>query len=74
MVCFKASGFCQCQYCQYWIVTGTPLRYPVVALCHGDPVALDLQGWLLRMLQQFIDGVDVGVGQQEVLDLGLGGS
>jgi hypothetical protein len=27
---------------QYWILTGTPLRYPVVALCLKDPVVLDL--------------------------------
>ena len=43
------------------ILTGIPLRYPVVALCHGDYVALDLQGWPLHMLQQCIDGVDVGL-------------
>lgn len=28
---------------QYWVFTGTSLRYPVVALCCGDPVTLDLQ-------------------------------
>ena len=28
---------------QYWILMGTPLRYPVVALYHGDPAALVLQ-------------------------------
>ena len=22
---------------QYWVLTGTPLRFPAVALCHGDP-------------------------------------
>lgn len=48
------------------------LRYPVVALCHGDPVALVLQGGLLHLLQQLhIDGVNVGVGQLKALDLGL---
>ena len=46
----------------------------MVNLCHGDPAALDLQGWSLPVLQQFIDGVDVGVGQYVVLDLGLGRS
>ena len=35
---------------QYWILTRTPLLYSVVALCHGDPRALELQ--------QFIDDVD----------------
>ena len=25
------------------LLTETPLGYPVVALCHGDPTALDLQ-------------------------------
>ena len=27
---------------QYWNLTGTPFRYSVVTLCHGDPVVLDL--------------------------------
>jgi hypothetical protein len=27
---------------QYWIFMGTPLGYPVVILCHGDPKALVL--------------------------------
>jgi hypothetical protein len=35
----------------------------VVALCHGDPVALDLQDQHLLVHQQFIDGEGVGVGQ-----------
>ena len=46
----------------------------VIALCHEDPAALELQDWTLHTLQQFIDGVDVGVGQLKALDLGLGGS
>ena len=46
----------------------------MVALCHGDPAALDLQDWPLSELQQFIDGVDVGVGQFKALGLGVGGS
>jgi len=54
----------------YWILTGTPLRYPAVALCHRDFAALDLQGRPFQMLQQFIDEVDVGVGQLKALDLG----
>jgi hypothetical protein len=58
---------------QYSVLTGTLLRYSVVALCHGDPAALDLQSWLLNMLQQFIDGVDVSVRQLKASDLGLGG-
>jgi hypothetical protein len=29
--------------CSDWNLSGTPFRCPVVALCHGDPVALDLQ-------------------------------
>ena len=37
----------------------TSLGYPIVVLCHGDPVALNLD---LHMLQQFIDEVGVGVG------------
>ena len=59
---------------QYWILTGTPLGHPVVALCHGDPVVLDQQDKPFRDPQQFIDNVNFGVGQLKVLDLGLGGS
>lgn len=40
-----------------------PLGYTVVVLCFGVPAALDLQVWLLQMLQQFIHEVDIGVGQ-----------
>ena len=54
---------------QFWILTGTPLGYPVVALCHGDPAALDLHDQSLHTLKQFIDGVDVG--QLKALDLSL---
>lgn len=56
------------------MLTMTPLSYPVVALCRGDPTALDLKDWPLHLLQQFIDRVDVRVGQLRPLDLGLGGS
>jgi hypothetical protein len=58
---------------QYWNLTGTPLGYPVVVLCPGDPVGLDLWDGPLHMLQHFIDGVDVGVSQFKALDLGLRG-
>ena len=43
----------------------------IVALCHGDPLVLDLSNQTLRTLEQFIDGVDVGMGQFKALDLGL---
>ena len=56
------------------MLTRTPLRYPVVALCHRDLTALAMQNWPLHVLQQFISGADVGVGQLKALDLGLGGS
>ena len=54
-------------------LTGTPLKYTVVALCHGDPVALNLSDPALHVLQQFINGVDVGVSQFKALDVGLRG-
>jgi hypothetical protein len=34
---------------QYWHLTETPLRYPVVAPCHGNPAALDLQDRALHV-------------------------
>lgn len=58
----------------YWALTGIPLRYPIVALYHGDSVALDLQVWaLFTCSKQFIDEVDVGMGYLKVMVLGLGG-
>ena len=69
----KCSLWLLIQY-QCCSLTRIPLRYPVVALCHGGPAALDLQDWSLHSLQQFIDGVDVVVGRLRALDLGLGGS
>jgi len=53
---------------------GTPRRYPVVALCYGDPAALDLQDQPLRVLQQLTDEVDVRVDPLRALNLGLDGS
>jgi hypothetical protein len=47
---------------KYWTLTGTLLRYPVVALCHGDPAALVLQDPPLHRLWQFTDDMDAGVG------------
>lgn len=47
-------------YQQYWILTVTPLGYPVAALCLRDPVVLDLQGRPFHALQYF---VDVGMSQ-----------
>ena len=57
-----ARGLWLLLHCQYWIVTGIPLEYSLAVLCHGDPTTLDLQDWPLHKLQQFVDGIDVGVG------------
>lgn len=46
-------GFWLLLYSQYWMLTRTPLVYPV-ALCHGDRAAVDLQDLPLHLLQQFI--------------------
>jgi len=50
----------------YWFLIGTPIRYPVVALCHGDPATLDLQDWPFHMPQKIIDGIDIRMGQLRV--------
>jgi hypothetical protein len=68
LIWFKVSGFCPA------IKSGFSLGFLLDILCHGDPATLILQGWLLHMFQQFIDGVDVGVGQLKALDLSLGSS
>lgn len=54
---------------RYWILTGTPLWYPVFVLCHGDPAALGLQDRSFHELQQFTDAVDAGLGQLKALGL-----
>lgn len=59
---------------QYWLLKRTPLRYPAVALCRVDHATLDPQNWPFHKLQQFIDGVNVDVGQFKALYLGLGSS
>lgn len=41
----------------------TLLGYPVVALCHEEPAALDQQDQSLHVIQQVIDEVDAGPGQ-----------
>ena len=63
---FEALIFCL--YYQSCIFTGTPHGYPIVALCHGDPTAFVLQNQCLHKLQQFIDKLDVWMGQLKVLD------
>ena len=40
----------------------SPLGYPVISLCHGDPAALVLHDWPLHVIQQFTDEVAIGVG------------
>ena len=47
------QGFWLLLHNQYWIFMGTLLRYPVVALCHRDLPALDLQNKPFHTLQQF---------------------
>lgn len=47
---------------QYWTLTRAPLFYPIVALCPGDSVALDLQALPLNMFQQNRDEVGIRVG------------
>ena len=63
MLCFLLHYQC-------WALTGTPLGYPAVALCCGNPAALGLQDQFLHMLQQIPDGV----GQHLAVVLCLGRS
>ena len=74
MIIDPVQGLWLLLHYEYWILTRTPLGYPVVALCCGDPVTLNLQDWPLHILQQLIDGMDVRVGQLRALDLVLVGS
>lgn len=64
LIWFEASGFCS--------TVNTGSRDSVgcfVVLCHGDPSALVLQDQLLHSLWQFIDRVDIGIGELKALAL-----
>lgn len=39
------QSLCFLPHCQHWSHTRTPLKYPVVGLCPGDPASLVLHGW-----------------------------
>jgi hypothetical protein len=57
------------------ILTGSPHNNPVVvALCHGDPEALEQQNQPFHESQPFEDDADFGMGQLRALNLSLGGS
>lgn len=51
----------------------TPPCYPVVELCHEDPVALE-QDQTIGRSHLFTDNTDLGMVQHETLHLGLHGS
>lgn len=65
LVWFEASGFC-------YSTTGTPLRYPVVAPVSRRSCSFRSAGLASSHAPAVHRGVDVGVGQLQVLDLGLG--
>lgn len=67
-----ASGFF---YPSYTGSSWRILSYIVFPLYPIDPVTLILQAWPFHVLEQILDGVDVGMGYiHKVMDLGLGGS
>lgn len=45
------------------VLTGAPLGYSVVFLCHGGSVTLGLQDQFFHVLQKIKEGVDDGIGQ-----------
>lgn len=53
---------------------GPPPCYPVVALCYGDPEALDKHNQPFRVSQMFSGDKYLRVGQLKALDLHLDGS
>lgn len=59
---------------QYWILTRTSSCYPVVFLCHGDPVALDqhTSPFMSSSSSQMIE--TLGWANSKALDLSLCGS
>lgn len=61
-VIFLVWGLWHLPHYGYWALNGTPLRYPIVAFCYVDPIALHGQYQPLHVFQQFTDGMDVEVG------------
>ena len=59
---------------QYCTLTETSFGYPAVVPSHGDHATMVPQDQSLHILQQVIDGVDVGICQLKVLDSGLDSS
>lgn len=61
---------------QSWTLIKTSLRYPAVVLSHGSPAAMGPKDspFMLSVLWEVIDRVDVGVGQFKALDMGLDGN
>lgn len=50
---------------------GPPPGYPVVALCRGDPTALDQQDWSFHAPQELRNDIDFGVSQLWIWESGL---
>lgn len=57
---------------QYWTLTKTLLRYPVVCPESWRYHGFGSAGQAPSLLKQLIDGIDVEVGQFKTIDLGLG--
>lgn len=62
---------CLLQHYRYCAFSSTPLEYSVIPLCHGGSVALYQHDRPLHIPQQFINEVDVGLGQLIAMVLSL---
>lgn len=58
-----------CEFCDITTIGYSSGFLPVIALCHGDPAALDQQDQPFHVLRQLTDDKDFGVGQLKALDL-----
>ena len=65
IIAFSHWSGSRLQY-RFWIYTGTPSDNPLFLFPHVMEILKPL-----HVLQQFIDEVDVGVGQLKALDLDL---
>lgn len=66
----RARGLWFLLHYRCWALTRTLPRYPILALCHGDPATLGVWVRSLHMPQQITDGVDAGASQVITLVLG----
>lgn len=59
-------------YHHHWMLTETPMEYPVATLSYGSPAVIIPQNQSFHVFNHIIDWVDIRVGQINALGVCLG--